>query len=348
MQCAQCHHHPYEKWSQEDYYSFAAFFSNVGRKPGEQPDEEIIFHKRGNATMQNPNTLNVLKPKPLGGDPLDLPVSEDPREALAAWMTSAENPWFAKMVVNRYWKHFFSLGLVEPEDDMRVTNPASHPELLDALAADFAKSGFDLKHLVRTLVKSRTYQLSAVPNEHNLADTQNFSRYYPKRLQAEVLLDSINFVSKAGDSFKNQPAGVRAVFLPDDKFNEDSFFLSVFGRPEMDSACECERVADANLAQSLHLINSETIQGKLGGDAGRAAALAGAKDRPDPERLGELYLHALAREPRPAELKAAGAHLAKKRTAAGADPAALAKAEREAFEDILWALVNTKEFLFNH
>ncbi len=348
MQCAQCHHHPYEKWSQDDYYSFAAFFSNVGRKPGEQPDEEIIFHKRGNATMQNPNTLNVLKPKPLGGDPLDLPVSEDPREALATWMTSAENPWFAKMVVNRYWKHFFSLGLVEPEDDMRVTNPASHPELLDALAADFAKSGFDLKHLVRTLVKSRTYQLSAVPNEHNLADTQNFSRYYPKRLQAEVLLDSINFVSKAGDTFKNQPAGVRAVFLPDDKFNEDSFFLSVFGRPEMDSACECERVADANLAQSLHLINSETIQGKLGGDAGRAAALAAAKDRPDPERLGELYLHALAREPRPAELEAAGAHLAKKRTAAGADPAALAKAEREAFEDILWALVNTKEFLFNH
>jgi len=348
MQCAQCHHHPYEKWSQDDYYSFAAFFTAVGRKPGEQPDEEIIFHKRTAATMQNPNTKVDLKPKPLGSAALDLPLSEDPREALAGWMTSPENPWFARMVVNRYWKHFFSLGLVEPEDDMRVTNPASHPELLDALAADFARSGFDLKQLVRTLTNSRTYQLSSIPNEDNVTDTQNFSRYYPKRLQAEVLLDSINFVSKSVDTFKNQPGGVRAVFLPDDKFNDDSFFLSVFGRPEMDSACECERVADANLAQSLHLINSETIQTKLGHDGGRAAALAAAKDRPDTDRLGELYLLALAREPRPAELAAAGAHLVKKRTAAGTDPAALLKAEREAFEDILWALVNTKEFLFNH
>jgi hypothetical protein len=348
MQCAQCHHHPYEKWSQDDYYGFAAFFTAVGRKPGEQPDEEIIFHKRTAASMQNPNTKVVLKPKPPGGDTVDLPVSGDPRLALADWMTSAENPWFAKMVVNRYWKHFFSLGLVEPEDDMRVTNPASHPELLDALASDFAKNGFDLKQLVRTLTNSRTYQLSSIPNEHNLTDTQNFSRYYPKRLQAEVLLDSVNFVSSSVDTFTNQPAGVSAVLLPDDKFNEDSFFLSVFGRPEMDSACECERVADANLAQSLHLINSETIQSKLAHDGGRAAILAAEKDRPDSARLGDLYLLALAREPQAVELEAAGAHLLKKRTAAGTDPAALLKAEREAFEDILWALVNTKEFLFNH
>ena len=349
MQCAQCHHHPYEKWSQDDYYSFAAFLSAVGRKPGEAPDEEIIFHKRTVPTMQNPNTQTVLKPAALGDEPLDLPVTEDPRAALAGWLTADDNPWFSRMLVNRYWKHFFSLGLVEPEDDMRVTNPASHPELLDALAADFAKNGFDLKHLVRTLTNSRTYQLSSIPNEHNVADSQNFSRYYPKRLQAEVLLDSINIVSKSAETFKNQPSGVRAVLLPDDKFNEDSFFLSVFWRPEMDSACECERVADANLAQSLHLINSETIQNKLGHAEGRAAALAKATDRPDPERLGELYLYALAREPRQPELDAAQAHLVRKRSAAAAgDEPARTKAEQEAFEDILWALVNTKEFLFNH
>ncbi len=351
MQCAQCHHHPYEKWSQDDYYGFAAFLTAVGRKPGEQPDEEIIFHKRTAAAMQNPNTQVMLKPTPLGSDPLELPPSEDPRGALADWLTSAENPWFARMLVNRYWKHFFSVGLVEPEDDMRVTNPATHPELLDRLAAHFAESGFDLKELVRTVCNSQTYQLSAVPNDHNVADAQNFSRYYPKRLQAEVLLDSINLVSKSRDNFTNQPAGVRATWLPDDKFNADSYFLTVFGRPEMDSACECERVADANLAQSLHLINSDTIQSKLGHDAGRAAALALATERPDAERLGELYVYALSRPPRSEELAAATAHLEKKRAKAAEkadDEITPEKAEREAFEDILWALVNTKEFLFNH
>ncbi len=351
MQCAQCHHHPYEKWSQDDYYGFTAFFTSVGRKAGDGPDEEIIYHRRITPQMQNPNTKVMLKPKPLGSDELEVPLSEDPRFELASWMTSPENPYFAKMLVNRYWKHFFSRGLVEPEDDMRVTNPATHPELLDALAADFTKNGFDLKQLIRTICNSHTYQLSALPNEHNVADAQNYSRYYPKRLQAEVLLDAINLVSKSTETFKNQPAGVRATYLPDDKFNGDSYFLTVFGRPEMDSACECERVADANLAQSLHLINSDTIQKKLSNTDGRATALAKATDRPDKDRLTELYLYALARNPKPEEIAAAQTHLNKKRTRAAADDkdeATPEKAEQEAFEDILWALVNTKEFLFNH
>ncbi|MCB1230700.1 MAG: DUF1553 domain-containing protein [Verrucomicrobiae bacterium] len=351
MQCAQCHHHPYEKWSQDDYYGFAAFLTTVGRKPGEQPDEEIVFHRRATAAMQNPNTQVTLKPTPLGAEPLELTPAEDPRQPLANWLTSADNPWFSRMLVNRYWKHFFGTGLVEPEDDMRVTNPPTHPELLNGLAVHFSESGFDLKELIRTLCNSRTYQLSAIPNEHNATDTQNFSRYYPKRLQAEVLLDSIDAVSGASEKFRNQPAGVRATWLPDDQFNSDSYFLTVFGRPSMDSACECERVADANLAQSLHLINSDTIQQKLGNDAGRAAALAKDTKRPDAERLKELYVFALARPPRPEEIAAATAHLEKKRGRASEKPddeLTPEVAEREAFEDILWALLNTKEFLFNH
>ena len=320
MQCAQCHHHPYEKWSQDDYYGFAAFLTSVGRKQGEQPDEEIIYHKRVAPAMQNPNTKESLKPTPLGEEPLELDPNQDPRMALADWLTSPENPYFAKMLVNRYWKHFFSVALVEPEDDMRVTNPASHPDLIDNLAADFAKSGFDLKHLIRTICNSRTYQLSADPNEHNVTDSQNYSRYYPKRLQAEVLLDAINLVSNSRDRFTNQPLGVRATWLPDDKFNDDSYFLTVFGRPEMDSACECERVADANLAQSLHLINSKTMQDKLSSNTGRAAELAKATDRPDKDRIGDLYLYAVARHPNEAELKAAQAHLVRKREKAKLDP----------------------------
>lgn len=351
MQCAQCHHHPYEKWSQDDYYSFAAFLSSVGRKKGEQPDEEIIFHKRVAPAMQNPNTKAVLKPAALGEEPVTLSINDDPRTELADWLTNEENPWFSRMLVNRYWKHFFSIALVEPEDDMRVTNPATHPALLDRLASDFAANDFDLKELIRTICNSRTYQLSSEPNDHNLTDTQNFSRYYPRRLQAEVLLDALNFVSDSKDKFTNQPDGVRATWLPDDKFNNDSFFLTVFGRPEMDSACECERVADANLAQSLHLINSDTVQSKLSHDGGRAAALAKDVKRPDKDRVTELYTYALARSPNATELKAAETHLNKKRerAAQSEDKEMTAeKAEREAFEDILWALVNTKEFLFNH
>ena len=351
MQCAQCHHHPYEKWSQDDYYGFAAFLTQVGRKKGEQPDEEIIYHKRGTAQMQNPNTKTNLKPTALGEEPLNIAVHEDPRHEMANWLTSPENPFFARMLVNRYWKHFFSIGLVEPEDDMRVTNPATHPALLDALAGHFAASGFDLKELIRTICNSETYQRSAEPNAHNVKDTQNFSRYYPKRLQAEVLLDAINLVSNSKDTFRNQPDGIRATWLPDNKFNNDSFFLTVFGRPEMDSACECERVADANLAQSLHLINSDTIQNKLSHEEGRAAKLAKATDRPDKDRLTELYLYALSRKPSEKEVQTATAHLERKRGQAKEkedDEATPEKAEQEAFEDILWAIVNTKEFLFNH
>jgi len=356
MQCAQCHHHPFDIWSQDDYYSLAAFFSTVGRKAGEQPGEEVVFHRRVAATMTNPNTKKALAPTPLGGEALALQPGDDPRVALAGWLTSPENPWFAKMLVNRYWKHFFGRGMVEPEDDLRITNPATHPELLEELAGHFVESGYDLRALVRTICESRAYQLSSEPNEHNLGDTRNFSRFYPRRLPAEVLLDAINDVAGTANSFTSQPPGVRAVQLPDDRFNTESFFLSVFGRPENASACECERVSDANLAQSLHLINSPTIQEKLAADSAAPARLASDRETPAADRVASLYLSALGRPPTESESTVAVAYLERKRDAATAtkdgdageksDP--VLEVEREAFEDLLWAIINTKEFLFTH
>ncbi len=334
IQCARCHHHPFEAWSQRDYYGFSAFFSQVARKAGDSADEPRIYSKRGAARATNPKTNESLQPTGLGAAPSEVSPERDPREALVDWMAAPNNPFFAKALVNRYWKHFFSRGIVDPEDDMRVTNPASNPALLDALAQHFISSRFDLKELVRTICRSQVYQLSALPNDYNLNDKQNFSRYYPKRLTAEVLLDALDSVTAAPSSFAGLPAGTRAVQIPDTGVN--SYFLTVFGKPEAASACECERSQEANLAQSLHLLNSTEVQGKLANGNGRAAKLAADKERTDADKVRDLYLSVYSREPAADELGIATAHLAKNEN------------KQQAFEDILWALVNTKEFLFNH
>jgi hypothetical protein len=333
IQCARCHHHPFEKWSQRDYHSFSAFYSRIGRKRTDVSGEDQIFHKQGVAGTRNPKTGETLVPAGLDSAPESLSPLDDPRDALAAWMTKRDNPFFARALVNRYWKHFFGRGLVDPEDDMRVTNPASNPELLDALAQDFVDHNFDLKYLVRTICTSTTFQLSAEPNEFNKNDKQNYSRYYPRRLDAEILLDAIDQVTAVPTQFSGVPAGTRAVQLPDNGFN--SYFLTVFGRPESSSACECERSGDASLAQSLHLLNSKDILGKVSADAGMAARLA-ADSRPLDQRIDELYLLAFARHPDADELSVARQYIESK------------SASREAFEDMVWALINTKEFLFNH
>lgn len=334
IQCAHCHHHPFEKWSQRDYYAFSAFFSRVKTKSGDNKAENRVYHQRGLATAVNPKTNERLLPTGLDAEPLSLDPNDDPRLALADWMASPDNRFFAQALVNRYWKHFFGRGLVDPEDDMRVTNPASNPELLEALAQHFIETGFDMKDLVRTICRSNVYQLSSEPNEYNLSDRQNFSRYYPKRLTAEVLLDAVDSVTDAETQFNRLPAELRAVSLPDSAV--DSYFLTVFGRPEAASACECERSQDANLAQSLHLLNSSEIQEKLTSDAGRAAMLAGDEGRSHEEKLQELYLWAYARPPVDDEMSVALAHIN------GSEN------KRQAYEDIIWALINTKEFLFNH
>lgn len=335
IQCARCHHHPFEKWSQQDYYGFQAFFSQVGRKKGYVQNEERIFHRPGVAQAQNPKTKSNVKPTGLGNKTLEIAAQEDPREELVRWMADPQNPFFAPAVVNRYWKHFFGRGLVDPEDDMRVTNPASNPDLLNRLAADFIEHRFDLKQLIRTICNSQVYQLSAEPNEWNRDDKQNFSRCYPRRLNAEVLLDAIDQVTGSPTSFGPIPLGTRAVQLPDNGFN--SYFLTVFGRPEASSACECERSSEANLAQSLHLLNSGEIQGKLTSGNGRAATLAGDKTRDHATKIRDLYLLAFSRAPQPDESAVALAHIEKHKD----DP-------KRAYEDIVWALINTKEFLFNH
>lgn len=339
IQCARCHHHPFEKWSQDDYYGMAAFYGRVGKKAipnvaGTMRDKRV-FHNEGVATASNPRTGKALKPAGLGTPPYEIAADSDPRVKLADWMADPKNPFFAKSLVNRYWKHFFSRGIVEPEDDMRETNPPANPELLNALSDHFIKSGFDMKELIRTICRSRTYQLSALPNEHNASDKQNFSRYYPRRLSAEVLYDAFHVVTETSENFGGMPAGTKAMQLVDS--SNATYFLQVFGQPKGDTACECERSMDANLAQSLHLLNGREIQDKIARDGARTAKLAADTARPDEERVKELYRWVFAREPNAEELEVAIAYIKKH-----------SENVRRGYEDVVWALINTKEFQFNH
>jgi hypothetical protein len=341
--CARCHHHPFEKWSQADYWSFAAFWNGVDVKEArpakknkagelEAAEPARVLLKEKPVALKHPRTGQPLAPLPLGGDaPMSLAAGEDPRVRLADWMTHPANPFFARALVNRYWKHFLGRGLIDPEDDLRLTNPASNPELLDALATSFIESKYDLKQLVRAICTSRAYQLSALPNAHNAADRQNYSRFLPRRLHAEVLLDALDDVTGGRTRFRSAPANMRAVQLPDNL--SESYFLSVFGKPDAASACECERNGDGSLAQALHMFNSMELLGKLAGP--RAQALAN-DTRPVEDRLSELYLRALCRPPTNAELSALTTYLTKK------------GGTQAAYEDVLWALLNTKEFQFNH
>ncbi len=347
MQCAQCHHHPFERWSQDDYYSLAAFFSQVGRKPTSTRGEDMIFHKRGIASAVNIKTGKSLSPSALGDAIPAIAADEDPRLKLADWLASPGNPYFAKAVVNRYWKHFFRRGLIEPEDDIRDTNPPTNPELLSALEQSFIDSGFDLKALVRTITTSNAYQLSADPNQYNINDFQNYSRYYPRRLQAEVMLDAIDQLTGAVTDFPNLPTGTRAIALPDNSYNNASPFLRVFGRPENESVCECERIQSSSLAQSLHLMNAADIKAKLVSNTGRAEKFCKAEQSPE-DCIDEVYRVAFSRPPSADELQVAMDYLAEPRLDESGTPMNAEQASRENYQDLIWALINTKEFLFNH
>ena len=347
LQCAQCHHHPFERWSQDDYYSLSAFFSQVGRKPTDTRGEDLIFHKRGIATATNVRSGQSLTPAAFGESVGDIPPDEDPRLRLVDWMADKDNPFFAKALVNRYWKHFMGRGLIEPEDDIRDTNPPTNPELLAALEKHFLESGYDLKSLIRVITTSSTYQLSSKPSAANLVDRQNYSRFYPRRLPAEVLLDSIDDLTGARTAFANLPAGTRAVALPDNSYNSASPFLRLFGRPESASVCECERVQSSSLAQSLHLINSAEIKGKLSKAGGRVDKLSSSEKTLE-DMTRDLYLTALSREPTPHELKTAVEYLREPVLDDNGKAIAEKAAQKRNLQDLMWALMNTKEFLFNH
>jgi hypothetical protein len=346
LQCAQCHHHPYEKWSQDDYWGLAAFYGRVGTKtfpvPGlgmqNQQNLRRVMFTKSSGNVVNKRTGRPAEMKPLGGEPIEADSDLDPRQMLADWLVDAKNPFFARAVANRYWAHFFGRGIVDPLDDQRVTNPPSNPELLDALARDVLESKYSLKHLIRTICKSRTYGLSSAPNEYNKNDKQAYSHYYPKRMSAEVLFDAVCQVTGSPAQFgglpQDQHAPRRAIMLPDESFT--SYFLDVFGRPQRISACECERVSEANLAQALHLLNSEEVQGKIARAGGRAEQMAKDPYRTSAEKIEELFLWALGRKPTEKQLELALENLA-------VHP----RDKKPAYENIIWALLNTKEFVFN-
>ena len=344
LACANCHHHPYEKWTQDDYWGIAAYFGRVGKKTiptagrqnNNQSQKQSIYTK-SSGSVTNKRTQRAADMKPLDGEAITVGGDDDPRNLFVDWMVDPKNPFFAKAVANRYWAHFFGRGIVDPLDDMRATNPPSNPELLDELAKNLIDNKYSLKALIKTIVKSRTYQLSSVPNEYNKADKQSYARYYPKRLQAEVVFDAVCNVTESPSDFpglpKDKNAPKRAIELPDESFA--SYFLDVLGRPQRISACECERVNEASLAMILHLLNSDEVQGKISRAGARAEKLA--KDpRSDDEKVTELFLLTQAKKPTPEQLSLARENIVKHE-----------KNKKLAYENIIWALVNSKGFLFN-
>ena len=336
MQCAKCHHHPFEKWSQDDYYGLTAFFVRLGTKTSQEfgifGRETVIFLKpTGDQT--HPRKGGVVKPHPLDGPDMDDVL--DRRRKLAEWMTGRENPFFARNFVNRFWSYTMGRGLVEPIDDMRATNPPSNPELLDALAADFVANKYDLKQLLRTIYNSRAYQLSAARAPGNSADAANVyhTRFTQKRLTAEQLADAIDYATGTREKYIGLPLGTRAIQLPDTRVK--SVLMDTFGRPPRQITCECERTTQPNIAQAMHLLNGDFVNKKIEAVTGRVETLLKAKAKPE-KIVEELFLVTVSRPPRADEITKAKAWLAK------------APSEKEWANDLLWALLNSREFLFNH
>ena len=338
IECAQCHHHPFDRWSQSDFYGLAGFFQGLERKPLAL-DRTLLVHS-GYQPMVIPLSNAPVATRPLGVETAPDLTRTDPRVVLADWLTSNDNPWFARSFANRLWKQLLGRGLVEPEDDMRLTNPATNEPLMAFLAQQAIDANFDQKVLLRLILNSRVYQTSSVPNDNNQDDDQNFSHYYVKRLPAEVLLDAISSSTGVPETFPGQPLGTRALQLWDNRL--PSYFLEIFGRPPRNSPCECGRSSEPTMAQALHISNAPEVESKIGDDAGRIAKWLSTissdvsqRLKPDTEMslVNEICLVTLGRLPRSTERNVAQALFATSNS-------------RQAAEDFMWTMLNSYDFLF--
>ncbi|MBI4902829.1 MAG: DUF1553 domain-containing protein [Acidobacteria bacterium] len=335
MVCAQCHDHPFERWTQNQYYQMSAFFSAVGLRAGYEVGEEILFDQRADYEMKHPKDGRVVKPEFLlaSAKPVAIPDDSRRRDALATWLVSKENPFFAKAVANRVWSYFFGKGIIDPVDDIRASNPPVNAALLEALTKDFTDHNFDLQHLMRTIVNSRAYQTSIATNEWNAGDGDNFSHAIPRRLSAEQLMDAVTAAAGVRPNFPEVPQDTNAAQLPDPHVGKEGF-LDVFGRPQRESACECERRTDFSLPQALNLVNGRTISDAVADPKGRVAKLI-LSGKNESNIVEELYLAALSRLPNKEESERALKYLT------GGPRATRA-------QDLLWALLNSKGFLYNY
>lgn len=331
IQCAQCHNHPFDRWTMDDYYSFAAFFSQVGRKGSEDPRESIIYN-RGSGEVRHMVDNRVMQPKFLGGAQPEV-KGKDRRVVLASWLASNENPYFATNLSNIVWAHFFGKGIINEVDDVRISNPPVNPELLDELAKRFTDYNYDFKKLVRDICTSRTYQLATQTNPSNENDLTNFSHAQPRRLRAEVLLDCISQVTSAPNKFRGLPLGARAVQIADG--NTTNYFLTTFGRAKRDTVCSCEVRMEPSLSQALHLLNGDTVNSKImQGKFVDSRIKAGKKPL---EIVDEMYISCLTRKPTDKEYSTLVQVLDENK-----------KDEQNALNDIFWSLLNSREFIFNH
>lgn len=337
MLCAKCHPHPFENWTQGDYYGLHSFFNQVTQKNDPRltgvPNARSVLVSLNAAHSRNPRTGQLQPPRYLGGGEPEIPAGTDRRQVYAEWLTSADNPFFGRSMTNRIWSYFFHRGIIDPVDDLRTTNPPINPELLDALTKDFIDHDFDVRHLMRTIVTSETYQRSSIATETNGHDDMNFSRAIPRRLPAESLLDSLVQATGVPEAFPGAPAGFTAKQLPD--ANIQSEFLSLFGKPRRVEACECERDDGSNMLQALHFINGKSILSRVSNGNGRVAQLL--KDPDDDKLVTQLYLWSLVRVPRDEEVE-----LGKKFIKSYGDKRA------EAAQDLMWALLNSKDFMLVH